>query len=152
MPNISDDQWHQADAMMDKGQYSEATALYSEMIRQSSSDPHLLALRGYAFYRLGDPVKSLADFDAALNLKPDAPNTLFMRAKSKELLNDLDGAIADYRKVIGLAPDTADAYSGIAMIYEFRGDIVNARLEHGRATSIDPDILSSANFFQKYGK
>ena len=139
------------DELIDCGEYSKARTIYSEMLRDSPDDPHLLALRGYTWFRMDKPEDALADFDAALALRPDAPNTLFMRAKCKELLNDLDGAIADYRQVIALAPATADAYSGIAMIYEYRGDLDGARREHRTALSLDSNLASSTRFFRKYG-
>jgi Flp pilus assembly protein TadD len=148
---MNDSQRRLADGMVDRGEYSQAGDIYSQMLEACPSDPHLLALRGYTFYREGRSADALADFNAALALKPDAPNTLFLRAKCKEMLNDLDGAVADYRRVVALAPATADAHSGIAMIYEYRGDLDSAKREHEAARKIDPNLESSARFFQKYG-
>jgi tetratricopeptide (TPR) repeat protein len=141
-----------ADELIDRGQYVEAKAIYSNLLRENPADPHLLALRGYASHRIGDPAAALEDFNDALALKHDAPNTLFLRAKCKERLGELDAAIEDYRAVLALAPNTADAYSGIAMIREYRGDIQGARREHHKALQIDPELKSAQRFFQKYGR
>ena len=140
-----------ADELVEGGMYRRARQIYSQLLRQTPDDPHLLALRGYTSYRIGDLVSAVVDFNDALALQDDAPNTLFLRAKCKELLNDLDAAIADYRRVLSLAPDTADAHAAIAMICEYRGDFPAARREHSEALRLDSGTVSSKRFFEKYG-
>ncbi len=48
---------------------------------------------------------ALTDFEAALDLRPDHPATLYNRGIVKHDLGDLAGALADYTRALDLRPD-----------------------------------------------
>ena len=58
-----------------------------------------------------DYIGAIADFNNAIELKPDNALCYRMRGNSKRNLEDYRGAIADYNKSIELTPDDADTFS-----------------------------------------
>ena len=58
----------------------------------------------------GDLDGALADFNKAIELKPDYVNAYDARGNVRSKKGDLDGALADYNKAIGLNPTNFNAY------------------------------------------
>ena len=66
--------------------------------------------RGVAYGGKGDYDRAIADFDKAIQLKPDYADAYDNRGVAYGSKGDYDRAIADYDKAIQLKPDYADAY------------------------------------------
>ncbi|MFM7276915.1 MAG: tetratricopeptide repeat protein, partial [Microcystis aeruginosa] len=53
----------------------------------------------------------MADYNQAINIKPDHANAYYNRGIAKYELEDKQGAIADYNQAINIKPDHALAYN-----------------------------------------
>lgn len=86
-----------------------------------SAETHLR--RGYAKYRADQYQDAIADYDAAIDLKPDLAAAYYLRGTAKRSLGDYKAAIEDY--------DTAiDLKDNFALAYYFRGTIRSDLSEH----------------------
>ena len=64
--------------------------------------------RGNAKSSLGHKEEALADYDKAIQLKPDFAHAYLTRGQVNELLGRHDEAQADYDKALDLDPDLQD--------------------------------------------
>ena len=70
--------------------------------------------------------RSIADYDRAIQLKPDDPDTYVNRGWAFHAQGDYDRAIADYDRAIQLKPDYALAYANRGEAYRFKRDYDHA--------------------------
>ena len=63
----------------------------------------------------GDYYGGIADYNKAIELKPNPATSYYNRGRSKYYLKDYYGAIEDYNKAIELNPNAADAYNNRGM-------------------------------------
>jgi len=78
-----------------------ATALKALAPAETSQD-HFT--RGNAFYLSGDLENALGEYNAALELRPDDPVTLFNRAHTLYNLHRYEEALADYNRALEVQP------------------------------------------------
>lgn len=97
------------------------------------------ANRGDAYARKGDAVRAIADYDKAIELKPDSPAVYFNRGNGKGFTNQYDAAILDFDKAIELDPDFAAPYFGRGNAFQLRGDSNQAIASYDKAIEIDRD-------------
>ena len=90
-----------------QGSTETAIAHYSRAIDSEDwLEKHLaFSRRGDAHYALGNLDAALADYSAAIRLKPDDTGAMLRRALIYETKAMLDRAISDYRRVTELDPD-----------------------------------------------
>ena len=85
----------------------------SEGKKSISAEAEFYFLSGMTRYQqLGQHDAAIADFDAAIRVKPDYADAYFGRGAAKADLGRYDAAIADYDVAIRLKPNYADAYIG----------------------------------------
>jgi len=93
-----------ADAMHSSGDYGGTVAACSEAIAEGSSNQdlqaELLVLRGVALRELRAFDAALADFNAALRLRPDATQIANMRAWTFRAMGDYASAEAAYSEIL----------------------------------------------------
>ena len=65
---------------------------------------------GKAKFIQGDYRGAIADYDRAIELRPDYAEAYYLRGSAKMGLGDYRGAIADYDRAIELDPKDAGAY------------------------------------------
>ena len=94
---------------------------------------------GHDKFRQGDLRGAIADFDRAIELKPDYAEACFSRGVAKFVQRDYRGAIADYGRVIELKPDYVVAYYNRGGAKSALGDEWGAREDYDRAIELDPD-------------
>ncbi len=113
-------------AAADRHDYASAVADLNRAVELAPADPSYLYQRGTAllYTRQRDP--ALADFDAALKLKPDHVPSLLARA-SLRLESDRPAAIADIEAADRLLPREAVERLELAGFYE-RADLLPAAL------------------------
>jgi uncharacterized protein (TIGR02145 family) len=83
--------------------------------------------KGISKFNIKDYTGAIADYNKAIQLKPDYANYFYGRGNAKERLADYSGALKDFDKAIQLKPDNnALSYNkrGLAKIYypEYRFD------------------------------
>ena len=86
----------------------------------------------------GDYDRAIADFDRAIQLKPDDAVAYANRGWAYDDKGDYDRAIADFDRAIQLKPDYADAYAGRGWAYA-KGDYDRAIADYDRAIQLKPD-------------
>src|SRR5262245_51729587 len=76
----------------------------------------------YRFGHRPDYDRALADFDKAIQLKPDYADAYNNRGEAYLDKGDKERAFADFDKAIQLKPDYADAYNNRGKAYFYKGD------------------------------
>ncbi|MDR0473388.1 MAG: tetratricopeptide repeat protein [Treponema sp.] len=66
------EQVQRAQALFDSGNYNQAIYGFTEAIRLNPYDAYLYNSRGVAYERIGNYVRARADYEAALQIKPDS--------------------------------------------------------------------------------
>ena len=94
--------------------------------------------RGNAYGDSGDNDRSIADYTAAIKLKPDYVDSYFNRGLSYREKKDFDSAIADFNRVLKINPDYAKAYYARAGAYEGKGDLKQALADYKDALRLAP--------------
>jgi len=89
----------------------------------------------------GDYRSAIADYDQAIQLKPDYADAYYNRGIAKSDLGDYQGAIIDYNQVIQLKPDYADAYYNRGNTKDDLGDKQGAIADYNQAIKIEPDFV-----------
>lgn len=74
------------------------------------------AHRGQAYEDKSDPVLAIADFSAAIRLKPGVSGYFAMRGAALEKSGDWNAAQGDYRKAASLDPKNQEALNGLRRI------------------------------------
>jgi tetratricopeptide (TPR) repeat protein len=91
----------------------------------------------------GDNQGAIADYDQAIQIKPDYAEAFKNRGNAKSNLGDYQGAIADYDQAIQIKPDYALAYNNRGNAKKNLGDNPNAIADYDQAIKIKPDYASA---------
>ena len=82
---------------------------------------------------------TIADYDRAIELKPDYAEAYFNRGTVKFILGDHSGAMADYDQAIGFKPDYAEVYFSRGVIKVMLGDHNGAIKDFDRGIELNPN-------------
>ncbi len=107
-------------ATLDKNDNDGAIRLFTAIIDSKQVTPMLYydyASRGIALLRKGQQDQALADFDAAIKLKPDDGDSYFRRGAIKFGKMDYQAAIDDLSVALTADPKNADAYNMRSFAY-----------------------------------
>jgi tetratricopeptide (TPR) repeat protein len=127
-----------ADAYFRIADLKAAIADATHVIRsQWDYSPLAYIIRGRAHFELGEIEQSGDDFNAALELDPDAP-TRISRGFTRALLGDEEGALADYSAAIRLDPGNSWAFERRGKLYLKRGDCERALADFTQAIRLEP--------------
>lgn len=74
--------------------------------------------RGSAKHYLKDYAGAIADYNKAIEQKPQSAATYNNRGNAKKNLGDYAGAMADYNKAIELFPQYTRVYDNLIELYE----------------------------------
>jgi tetratricopeptide (TPR) repeat protein len=104
--------------LIEQGKYDEAIdvltlAAKSKFPPEYDADANyspIYTSRGLAYYHKGFINEALADYETALALNPNNPDTLNNRGVIKEKKGDIAGALADYSAAIAIDALSASAY------------------------------------------
>lgn len=99
----------------------------------------ILAARGYAYHRMGEYQKALADYDQAIGLDPADSYALYNRGLIHERLGDWQSAIADYSASLKLRLDNAEGYLYRGLIFLDTGRLDEAIADFTRLHELEPD-------------
>ena len=131
-----------AGELMEQGKDDEAIALYTKVIDAKAS----LTLyfdylsRGIAYAKKGQNDLALADFDAAVKLKPDDADSLFRRGSMRLNLKQYDGAIEDLTAAIKGDEMNAMAYRLRGFAYNTQGKDTLAAPDYEKACMLNKDL------------
>ena len=121
-------------ALLAKGQPAKPLAQNSQFI---SADTYWH--RGNAKYELGLYHAAIADYAAAIRLKPDDADAYYNRGNAKHNLKQYNAAISDYTQAIRLKPNHADAYNNRGIVKAELGQYFPAISDYDTAIRLKPD-------------
>jgi FOG: TPR repeat len=121
---------------------------YNQDLSLNPKNAEALVNRGVAYQTAGENEKAIADFSAALALKPDAW-TYFQRAYSEVQLDKIDAAIEDYTKSIALDNGDAETFSNRAILYNGQGKYDLAIADLNKAITLETD---NCDYYNERGR
>ncbi|UXE60568.1 MAG: tetratricopeptide repeat protein [Woronichinia naegeliana WA131] len=98
---------------------------------------------GYNKGQSGDYQGAIADYNQAIQIKPDYAEAYLNRGSAKSNLGDKQGAIADYNQAIQIKPDYAEAYLNRGSAKSNLGDKQGAIADYNQAIQIKPDYANA---------
>jgi tetratricopeptide (TPR) repeat protein len=131
---------------LEKGEYDQVIAAYSEILRRDPGIAAAYSNRGFAWYQKGDIDKAIADYTQAIRLDPGYAAAYLNRGFAYLKKGELDKAIADYTETIRLSPNEHGAYAMRGTAYVNKGEPDKAIADLDRAIRLEPaDIMSYAS-------
>lgn len=129
-------------AAKDRKQFPLAIQLFSEAIKQGQFTPEqrgfILYGRGVSYDALGLRDLALGDFDAAIALLPDFPNSYVYRALVWNERREFEKARDDLVQALRLNPTSALIHNNLGSVYERKGELDRAVESYGEAIRLDP--------------
>ena len=101
--------------------------------------------KGYEALQRGDFKDAMANYDRAVELKPDYAVTYIKRGRFKLSRDDKSGAIADFNRAIKLKPDYIKAYNSRGIVKDESGDHMGAIADFNRAIELNPIFAKAYN-------
>ena len=126
----------EAHETLKKGEIDKAILLYTEALQNAENDCNIISDRAVAYLHKQDKLRSIADFDKAVQLEPDYAYRYAARAFAKQNFGDTDGAVEDYKKAIELDPNDSVAHNNLGLLLEQQGYQKEAQERFDRADKL----------------
>lgn len=107
------------DAFIDNGEYNNAIIAGEKLLSENPNNPRLHALIGWCYSQKKQWRDAVVFYTHALDIKKNAPSTLYNRGRAYQELGQLDKALDDYKRSAAIAPEF-DILFNIASIYEMQ--------------------------------
>jgi tetratricopeptide (TPR) repeat protein len=107
-------------------EYPAVIADCGEALQRDPNLAYAYTLRGLAWREMGNPARSLEDFNRAVELAPGM-ETYFQRAATYQSLGEHPKAMADLDQVVSIVPSSPMGYLARARSREAMGDAPGAR-------------------------
>jgi tetratricopeptide (TPR) repeat protein len=104
-----------------------------------------------AYDAQGKYVEAIADYDAALRIRPEFAEVLSNRGAAQESLGDTNAALADYLEAQKAVPDFAAAYYNAARLFADQGDIPKCAEQLSEAVRLQPGLYAEAESDEMLG-
>lgn len=135
--------------LLARGRYAEARTLFDRALALDPADATALANRCTARYKLQDYDGAIADYQAAVALRPKVKGPLalsvgdayYRRSRSRLEAGKPDDALKDLYAAVRLDPRNAPALAGIGTLAVRQGDHATALPYLDRALKLRPDLL-----------
>lgn len=101
--------------------------------------------KGDYYYRNGDHLLAIGEFDKCLQLEPTHVNALLQRGFCKNLVKDFEGAIKDFTKVIELEPSHRWAFLSRGSARNKTGEYALAMEDFNKVLELDPSDQEAYN-------
>jgi lipoprotein NlpI len=125
------------------GEFSLAIRLFDEALKQSVFDQKQRGMlfygRGVSYEALGAHDRGLADFDAAVALIPEFPNTYLYRGIIWGNKGEHQRALQDFLTAGRLNPTDPLVFNNLGNVYQELGDLDRAFANFGRAIELQAD-------------
>ena len=92
---------------------------------------------------MGDDAAAIADFDAAIRLRPDDADAYVARADARHDAGAFDAAIADYSAALELRPDDPVVLNGRGIAHADTGAYSQALADYDAALRLAPDYADA---------
>ncbi|MDQ3051260.1 MAG: tetratricopeptide repeat protein [Bacteroidota bacterium] len=101
--------------------------------------------KGDYYYRNGDHMLAIVEFDKCLQLEPNHVNALLQRGFCKNLVKDFEGAILDFSSVIALEPTHRWAFLSRGSARNKTGEYALAMDDFNKVLELDPSDQEAYN-------
>lgn len=105
--------------------------------------------RGLAHHAQGNWVAAMADFERALQLRPDYPQALNNRGIIRQNQGDLNGALDDFEAALRITPDYLEALNNRGTARQAVGDLDGAIRDFDRVLRLLPDAQAAALYHNR---
>ena len=113
-------------------------------IQRNANDADALTARGISYYKKGDYVRAITDFDKVTTLQPRNAGAWNNRCGTRAAANrELQQALADCNESLKLAPKNANALDSRAMTYLRLGELAKSIADYDAALTASPTTASS---------
>ncbi len=127
--------------------YARAIQFFDQALRSGDFDKEkqgfLIYSRGVSYEGLGIRDKALVDFDAAIALIPNFPNSYIYRGLIWAYERQYDRAIEDFSRARSLSPNDPLIYNNLAGAYEKKGDLDEAIEAYNQALRLQPSYAEA---------
>ena len=134
-------------AAKERRQFPQAIRLIEEALRRGRFSAEqkgmLLYHRGVSYNALGIRDKAFSDFDAAIRLLPQFPNSYVNRGLIWVYRREYERALEDFLYALRLAPDEPAISNNLGGVYLMKGDLVQALESYDRAIRLKPDYADA---------
>jgi tetratricopeptide (TPR) repeat protein len=120
------------------GQYDQAIAEFSAIIKGNPSSSVAYNGRGASYREKGDLDHAFADLDQAIALNPEYFDAYLNRCLAFRQKGDADRALADCEQAARLKPDEKEPHEVLGKLLLARGDFERAADELGNAIRVEP--------------
>jgi tetratricopeptide (TPR) repeat protein len=139
-PDWTDCRQEEADERVIRG----CTAVLARGARETRVDRAVaFALRGAAYFDLGDRVNGIGDHTAAIALDPGNTELWLARAWMLVIENRIDEAISDYDAALRLEPDNPDIRMRRSEVHRRAGRSAAARADLDAALRLVPESVDA---------
>jgi tetratricopeptide (TPR) repeat protein len=129
---------HRGLAYMMRRNYQRAITDLDEAARRSALDWEFLACRGECRFHTGDLERAIADFTAAIRVRPDKAWLDERRAASYDRKHDLDRCLSDRDQVVRISPSDPLGYFHRLSARIQKNDVMGAMADMDRIVQLDP--------------
>ena len=135
---------------MQRGQYEQAAALFSESLASEEPADDAYYNRGLCYMSLGDYEKAAADFDASVEAEESsAREALYTKATCEMTLLDYENAVVDFTACIeqDAEPENSRINRGICLLLSGKGEEALSDFDECIEKDINAD---EARFYRSY--
>src|SRR5271166_5902962 len=144
--NPSDaDFYTRGDTHIERGEYDQALAVYTEAIRLNPNDAMAFNERAFVYDKKGDYDRAIADSTEAIRLNPKFAKAFNNRGFAYKNKGDYERAIADYTEAIRLNPKLAEAFNNRGIAYDHKEDYQRAIADYTEAIHLNPNYATAFN-------
>jgi len=118
------------------GQIAEALSIVKTLVQDYPKEPVLFNISGVCYKAIGQLQDAVADFEKAVNIKPDYAEGHFNLGITLKELNQLDAAAESYERAISIKPDYAEAFNNLASVQRKLGFLDTALNNYRKALVI----------------
>ncbi len=111
------DLYLKAAAQQGKGRFAEAAAFYERILEVDSAPAIVHHQLGSVYLKMGNQVKAIEHFQAALKLNPTADASILALARTYGEIGNSDAAVSTYQRALALKPDDPATLNNLALIY-----------------------------------
>lgn len=138
-PNSTEARFDRGMEHLEKKEWDEAIADFSEVIRQEPKTAEAYYNRGIAWAEKYEWRKAISDFDAFVRLEPNDPEGFLSRAEALAHEGQTASAIADLDTVLRLDPNNVEVYCTRGKLREDGGEYRLALYDYNQAARLAPD-------------
>jgi len=142
-PNLASRACVSGDDARAEGKNQMAVERYTECLDSANLTPEQRAIvltnRGNVYFRMGEQESATADFDEAIELKPDSKVAYYNRGLASFVIGHYEDAIVDSSEAIRIDPSMAAAFYNRGAAYANLGNYEKAIADLSEAIRLRPD-------------